>query len=214
MGLNRKQIAGLLKRLGKMYPDARCSLDFASPWQLLVATILSAQCTDARVNQVTPGLFRLFPTPQATLQADIAQLEDIVRPTGFFRNKAKSILQAARVLCENYNCNVPDSLDELIKLPGVGRKTANVVLGDAFGIPGITVDTHLGRVSRRLGLTDKQDPDKVEQDLMAIVPQKDWTIFSHQVILHGRAVCQARKPKCGQCGLAPECEYFKHNPVV
>lgn len=213
MVLTSKQVKELLGQLKKMYPDARCSLDFSSPWQLLVATILSAQCTDQRVNQVTPGLFQRFATPQATLEADIGQLEEIIRPTGFFHNKAKSILGAARKLCADYNCQVPDSLDELVQLPGVGRKTANVVLGDAFAIPGITVDTHLGRVSRRLGLSVNHDPNKVERDLMAIVPQKDWTIFSHQMISHGRTLCQARKPKCGQCGLAAWCGYFNDNPI-
>ena len=190
-----------------MYPDAACSLDFVSPWQLLVATILSAQCTDQRVNQVTPGLFARYKDPAATMKASETELEAIIRPTGFFRNKARSIKGAALMLMEKYDGQVPSSLDELLKLPGVGRKTANVVLGDAFGIPGITVDTHLGRVCRRLGLTDQNAPDKVEQDIMKIVPQKDWTIFSHQVISHGRALCLARKPRCGQCGLAACCDY-------
>ena len=190
-----------------MYPDAACSLDFVSPWQLLVATILSAQCTDQRVNQVTPGLFARYKDPTVTMKASETELEAIIRPTGFFRNKARSIKGAALMLMEKYDGQVPSSLDELLKLPGVGRKTANVVLGDAFGIPGITVDTHLGRVCRRLGLTDQNDPDKVEQDIMKIVPKKDWTIFSHQVISHGRALCPARKPRCGQCGLAACCDY-------
>lgn len=211
--LTKKEINGLLKQLVKMYPDASCSLDFGSPWELLVATILSAQCTDERVNRVTPALFARFPDPAATLKASLPELEELVKPTGFFRNKAKSIAGAAKALCDKHNCRVPGNLDELVKLPGVGRKTANVVLGDAFGIPGITVDTHVGRVSRRLGLTVHDDPLKVEQDLMAIVPHKDWTLFSHQIILHGRQVCQSRKPKCNICQIAAYCEYIKNNPL-
>ncbi len=211
--MNSKDVAKLLKRLGQLYPDARCSLEFATPWQLLAATILSAQCTDERVNQVGKALFAKLPTPAATAQAGLAELEELIRPTGFFRNKAKAIQGAALVIVEKYKGQVPATLAELIKLPGVGRKTANVVLGNAFGIPGITVDTHVGRLSRRLGLSGEEDPEKLERDLMAIVPEKDWTIFSHRLIAHGRAVCQARKPKCGQCALAPYCEYVKTNPL-
>jgi endonuclease-3 len=203
----KNTINKILRQLAAMYPDAGCGLDFASPWQLLVATILSAQCTDQRVNQVTPSLFARYKDPDATLKASEAELEEIIRPTGFFRNKAKSIKGSARMLAEKHNGQTPSSLDELVQLPGVGRKTANVVLGDAFGIPGITVDTHLGRVCRRLGLTAENDPDKAERDLMKIIPRKDWTIFSHQAISHGRAICQARKARCPRCGLAAWCDF-------
>ena len=199
----------LLKKLKALYPDAGCALSFKNPWQLLVATILSAQCTDERVNQVTPGLFARFADAPASAKADLAELEELIRPAGFFRNKAKAIQGAARELCARHQGQVPARLEELVKLPGVGRKTANVVLGNAFAIPGITVDTHVGRLSRRLGLSAETDPDKVEQDLMAIVPRQDWTAFSHQLITHGRQVCQARRPKCEICGLAEFCRYFR-----
>ena len=211
--MTSKEVKALLKQLDKLYPDANCSLDFANPWQLLAATILSAQTTDERVNQVTPALFARFKDAKSTCRATVPELEELIRPTGFFRNKAKSLLGAAQMLCENYNCQVPGSLDELVKLPGVGRKTANVVLGDAFGIPGITVDTHVGRISRRLGLSEETDPEKVERNLMATIPQKDWTKFSHQVIYHGRQVCQSRKPRCAVCGISAYCAYLKDNPI-
>lgn len=193
--------------LDKLYPDAHCSLNFGSPLELLVATILSAQCTDQRVNQVTPGLFARFPDAPAMAAAEPEELMELIRSTGFYRNKAKSILGAARALVERHGGRVPGSLEELVKLPGVGRKTANVVLGDAFGIPGITVDTHVGRVARRLGFTSQDDPVKVEFELMACVPLARWTLFSHQVILHGRALCQAKKPRCPQCPLLPHCPH-------
>jgi len=199
------RVKAVLRALDRLYPDAGCTLDFQDPLQLLVATILSAQCTDERVNQVTPELFARYPTAEDYARADPDQLMALIRSTGFFRNKAKSIQGMARALVERHGGEVPRSLEELVKLPGVGRKTANVVLGTAFGVAGITVDTHVGRVCRRLGFTDQKDPVKVEYQLMEIIPQKRWTKFSHQVILHGRQVCAARKPRCPDCGLLKWC---------
>lgn len=195
----------LLAELAKAYPDPKCGLDFKSPFQLAIATILSAQCTDRRVNQVTPALFAKFPTPQAFAAATQSAIEDAIKTTGFFRNKAKSIKGFCEAILRDHGGRVPDTLEELVKLPGVGRKTANVVLGDGFGIPGITVDTHVGRLSRRLGLTTHADPVKVEFDLMKLIPQPEWTTASHRIILHGRAVCHARKPNCEGCTLARLC---------
>ncbi len=199
------RVEAVLRELDRLYPKAACTLDHGDPLQLLVATILSAQCTDERVNRVTPALFERYPTAQDYAQADPQELEQLIRSTGFFRNKAKSIRGMAQALVERHGGQVPDSLEELVKLPGVGRKTANVVLGDAFGIPGITVDTHVGRVCLRLGFTDTKDAVKAERQLMEIIPRKRWTRFSHQVILHGRQVCRARKPDCAACGLAAHC---------
>lgn len=201
-----KQHAGRIVRgLARLYPDAHCSLDFQDPLQLLIATILSAQCTDARVNMVTPALFARYPDAAALAKAQPAELEKLIQSTGFFRNKARSILACARRIVEEHSGKVPATMEELVALPGIGRKTANVVLGSAYGIPGITVDTHVGRLSRRMGLTEETDPEKVERDLMALVPRKQWTIFSHRMILHGRQVCQARKPNCAVCGLRKIC---------
>jgi endonuclease-3 len=194
-----------LRVLKRLYPGARCSLDYETPFHLLVATILSAQCTDERVNLVTPELFRQFPTPRDFADAPAGELEIAIRSTGFFRAKARSLRECARDLVQKHGSEVPRSLDELTELRGVGRKTANVVLGNAFGIPGVVVDTHVGRLSRRLGLTRQTDPVKVERDLMERIPKRDWTLFSHLLIHHGRAVCQARKPRCGECRLATLC---------
>ncbi|MBI5136360.1 MAG: endonuclease III [Nitrospirae bacterium] len=199
------RVARVLDTLARTYPDAACALDFRDPYELLVATILSAQCTDRRVNQVTPALFAAYPDPAALAAADAGDVIEIIRSTGFFRNKAKNIIGACQAIVARHGGRVPGTLEELVQLPGVGRKTANVVLGDAFGVPGITVDTHLGRVCRRLALTENEDPVKVETDLMRIVPRDQWTVFSHQVIHHGRALCAARKPLCSQCPLAPDC---------
>jgi len=199
------RIREVLRVLKSTYPDAQCALDFANPYQLLVATILSAQCTDKRVNLVTPALFARYPDPVAMAEADDAELIELIRSTGFFRNKAKSLVAACRDIVALHKGEVPGTLDALVGLHGVGRKTANVVLGNAFGVPGITVDTHLGRVARRLGLTRQDDPVKVEVDLMEVVPERDWTDFSHRMIHHGRALCAARKPKCEACPLAPLC---------
>lgn len=202
-----KRVKAILEELDRLYPKAGCTLDHQDPWQLLVATILSAQCTDERVNMVTPELFQRFPQVGDMAQADQGEIEDLIRSTGFFRNKAKSILGAAQTITDQHGGQVPDTLEELVKLPGVGRKTANVVLGDAFGMPGITVDTHVGRIARRLEFTAHKDAVKAEFDLMALIPPERWTLFSHQVILHGRRVCQARKPRCGQCVLLPHCPW-------
>lgn len=200
-----KRVPLLLAALDRLYPDPKCELNFSSPFQLLVATILSAQCTDVMVNKVTPTLFNRFPTPHDFATAAIEDIEMVIKPTGFFRAKAKSIQNCSKALIEKHGGEVPNTLDELVLLAGVGRKTANVVLGDAFGIPGITVDTHCGRLSRRLGLTELEDPVKVEFALQKLIPQKAWTRFSHQLILHGRRVCSSRKPRCSECTIAPLC---------
>ena len=201
----RQRVPLVIGRLADAYPDPTCGLDFTGPFDLAVATILSAQCTDRRVNTVTPGLFARWPTPQALAAADPAELEGVVKPTGFFRMKARALRLFAQALLDRHGGEVPATLDELVQLPGVGRKTANVVLGDAFGVPGITVDTHVGRLSRRLGWTAHTDPVKAEFALMKLWPRDGWTDTSHRVILHGRAVCHARTPRCGACPLADLC---------
>uniref|UniRef100_A0A7V5CTA6 Endonuclease III n=1 Tax=Acidobacterium capsulatum TaxID=33075 RepID=A0A7V5CTA6_9BACT len=201
-----ERVAEILRRLQAAYPNAECALLHRSPWELLVATILSAQCTDARVNMVTPKLFRDFPTPQAMAQATPEAIEEYVKSTGFYRNKAKSIHGAARRLVEVYGGKLPETMDELLTLPGAARKTANVVLGVAFGkAEGVVVDTHVLRLSNRLGLVDSDDPKKVEQELMQILPRERWIQFSHEMIFHGRQVCDARKPKCDVCTLETLC---------
>jgi endonuclease III len=209
--MSRKVVAAraaqILDRLEELYPDVACPLHHDNPLQLLVATILSAQCTDARVNLVTPELFRKYPDARAFAEAKPKQLEAAIRTTGFFRNKAKSIRECCRAILKRFGGKVPQSLEELVSLPGVGRKTANVVLGSAFGIPGITVDTHVGRLSRRLGLTKQEDPVKVEFDLMKLIPNEKWSSFSLQLIWHGRRVCLARSPRCGDCALRSLCPY-------
>jgi len=189
------------------FPNVKTQLKCRNPFELLVATILSAQCTDKQVNSVTKELFKNLKTPYAFANASNKTIEELIRPTGFFRNKAKNIKNSSRILIEKYKGNVPDSLDELIKLPGVGRKTANVVLGSAFGIPGIAVDTHVARISKRLGLTKNIDPVKIEFDLMKIIPKKDWSGFSLQLVYFGRAVCKARNPGCDVCPLTELCDY-------
>jgi endonuclease III len=191
--------------LAQLYPDAYCALKHEDPLQLLVATILSAQCTDVRVNMVTPALFARYPNAEAFANANIKQLEKMIQSTGFFRNKAKNIKECCKIIVSEYDGQVPGTLDELVQLPGIGRKTANVVLGDAFGVPGITVDTHVLRLSRRLGLTKHTNPEKVERDLMKLIPQAEWTIFSHRLIFHGRQVCFARKPNCEACKMNSFC---------
>jgi endonuclease-3 len=191
--------------LAKLYPDAHCALHHDNPLQLLIATILSAQCTDVRVNIVTPALFARYPDARAFAEADVGELEKAIQSTGFFRNKARNIKACCEILVRDHAGQVPAAMEQLVTLPGVGRKTANVILGNAFGVPGITVDTHVGRLSRRLGLTRAEDPVKVEQDLMALVPKKDWTMFSHRLIFHGRQVCFARNPNCPGCALAKYC---------
>jgi endonuclease-3 len=195
----------IVRQLAKMYPDARCALHFESPLELLIATILSAQCTDKRVNMVTPALFRRYPTAKAYASANARELEKMIASTGFFRNKTKSIMAACQNIVDEHGGEVPGTMEELVKLPGVGRKTANVLLGNAFGVPGLTVDTHMIRLNRRLGLTRHTDAVKIEHDLMKLIAQKEWTMYSHQIIHHGRLICQARKPACESCRLARLC---------
>jgi endonuclease-3 len=196
----------ILERLDEMYPDATCALHYRNPWELLVATILSAQCTDKRVNAVTPGLFAKYPTPRDFAAARQEVLANDIRSTGFFNNKAKSVIGAAKMIVSEFGGKVPKTIEELTRVPGAARKTANVVLGTAYGIAsGVVVDTHVQRVSRRLDLTKQTDPVKIEQDLMKIIPKERWILFSHQIIHHGRALCVARKPKCAECKLNPVC---------
>ena len=191
--------------LNKEYPDARCELDFNSPLELLVATVLSAQCTDVRVNAVTPVLFKRFPTLETLAAAKLSEVEEIIYSTGFFRSKAKNIKELANKILNDFGGEVPNDLAQLVTLPGVGRKTANVVLGNAFGIPGLTVDTHFGRLSRRFGWSTATDPVKVENDVAKLIPEKEWTLLSHKLIWHGRRICHSRKPECGICPLAKLC---------
>ncbi len=202
----KRRAKRIVRALARAYPDATCALRYDSPLQLLVATILSAQCTDQRVNEVTKLLFAKHPTAEDLAKLRIGTLEKLIQSTGFFRNKAKNIKACCRELVERFDGEVPQELEELIQLPGVGRKTANVVLGTAYGIPsGVVVDTHVGRITRRLGLTDEKDPVKIERDLMAIISQSQWIDFSHRLIHHGRQVCKARKPCCDDCQLESEC---------
>lgn len=204
--MDRAPVEETITRLKSSYPEARTALEWSNPLELLVATILSAQTTDVRVNLVTPNLFAKYPTAADYADADVSELEEDIRPTGFFRNKAKSLQGMARALVEDHGGEVPRTMEELVALPGVGRKTANVVLGNAFSIDeGVVVDTHVRRLSNRLGFTTKQDPEKIERDLMETVPKNDWTVFSHLLILHGRAVCKARKPDCEDCTLNDLC---------
>ena len=202
----KKRIGEILKRLKKEYPDAKCSLNYTNAFELLIATILSAQCTDERVNKVTATLFQKYKQPADYLAVPEEQLQDEIRTTGFFRNKTRSIRGTSQKLIDTYNSKVPSTMDELLTLPGVARKTANVVLGNAFGISdGVVVDTHVRRVSQRLRLTKHTDPDKIEQDLMKLVPRKDWTKFSHMLIYHGRYICKAIRPECENCLLNDLC---------
>lgn len=203
----------MLRELAVLHPEARCELDFTSPLELAVATVLSAQCTDKRVNEVTPRLFARYRTAADYAAADRTELEELIRTTGFFRNKAGSLIGLGAALVERYDGQVPPRLEDLVTLPGIGRKTANVVLGDAFGVPGITVDTHVGRLARRFGWTTEQDPVRVEHAIGALVPRRDWTVLSHRVIFHGRRVCHARTPACGACGLARLCPSYGLGPT-
>jgi endonuclease-3 len=195
----------IYRELGEVYPYARCELDFETPFQLLTAVILSAQSTDVGVNKVTPALFARYSGPADMAAADPEELEALIKPTGFFHNKAKSLLGMSKAVVTDHDGEVPGRLTELVKLPGVGRKTANVVLGDAFGVPGITVDTHFGRLVRRFGWTELEDPVKVEHAIGALFPRKDWTLLSHRLIYHGRRVCHAKRPACGACPIAKLC---------
>jgi endonuclease-3 len=194
--------------LSKTYPNVRCELNYKTPYQLLVATVLSAQCTDKRVNQTTPALFKKYPNPKKMAVADTRDIQRLVKSTGFYRAKAKNIKSLSSKIITEFDGKVPSNLDELITLPGVGRKTANVVLGHAFGIPGITVDTHFGRLSRRFGWSKSLDPVKVEFEVGALIPKKEWTNLSQRLIWHGRRVCHSRKPACGSCPLARYCPSF------
>jgi endonuclease-3 len=196
------------RTLAARYPDARCELDFRSPLELLVATVLSAQTTDVRVNQVTPALFARYPDAWAYAGADRAELEELIRSTGFFRAKSEALMRLGAALVERFDGEVPARLEDLVTLPGVGRKTANVVLGNAFGVPGITVDTHVGRLARRLGWTAEEDPVKVEHAVGELIPPAEWTMLSHRLIFHGRRTCFARKPACGACPVARDCPSF------
>jgi endonuclease-3 len=201
------------RELAGLYPDAHCELDFTSPLELAVATILSAQCTDKRVNEVTPALFRRYRTAADYAGADRAELEELIRPTGFFRNKTASLIGLGAALVERYDGQVPRRLVDLVTLPGIGRKTANVILGNAFGVPGITVDTHFGRLARRFGWTDEGDPVKVENIVGELIPKAEWTMLSHRLIFHGRRVCHSRTPACGACGIARLCPSYGLGPT-
>ncbi|AUS78600.1 endonuclease III [Actinoalloteichus sp. AHMU CJ021] len=201
------------RTLRTAYPDAHCELDFTTPLELAVATILSAQCTDRRVNEVTPALFRRYRSAADYAAADRTELEELIRPTGFFRNKASALMGLGASVVERHGGEVPRTLPDLVALPGIGRKTANVILGDAFGIPGITVDTHFGRLTRRWGWTNQNDPVKVEHEVGELIPRRDWTMLSHRVIFHGRRVCHSRTPACGACLLARDCPSFGAGPT-
>lgn len=201
------------KALALIHPDAHCELDFTSPLELAVATILSAQCTDKMVNTVTPVLFAKYPTAADYAAADRAELEGLIHKTGFFRAKTNSLIGLGQALCERFNGDIPSNLEDLVTLPGIGRKTANVILGNAFGVPGITVDTHFGRLVRRWAWTTELDPVKVEHEIAALIHKRDWTMLSHRVIFHGRRVCHARKPACGACPLASLCPSYGEGPV-
>ncbi|HEX8872647.1 MAG TPA: endonuclease III [Candidatus Acidoferrum sp.] len=212
-GTDPKRVAAILEKLDEAYPAATCELKHDNAFHLLIATILSAQCTDVRVNQVTETLFKKYVTPKDFAYASPAELEKEIRPTGFFRNKTKSIMGASKGIIEKFGGQVPRTMEEILTLPGVARKTANVVLGTAYGIAsGVVVDTHVQRLSNRLDLTHNEDPKKIEQDLMAILPQDRWILFSHQLIWHGRRVCAARKPKCAECNLESLC-YSKDKTI-
>ena len=212
-GTDPKRVAAILAKLDEAYPNATCELNHNNAFQLLMATILSAQCTDVRVNQVTETLFRKYPDAKAFAYATPTELQQEIRPTGFFRNKTKSVMGASQGILENFGGEVPRTMEEILTLPGVARKTANVVLGTAYGIPsGIVVDTHVQRIANRLDLTRNEDPKKIEQDLMQVIPKDKWILFSHQIIWHGRRICQARKPKCMDCNLESLC-YAKDKTV-
>ncbi len=201
------------RELARTHPDARCELDFRTPLQLTVATILSAQTTDVRVNQVTPELFARYPTAADLAAADREDLEKLLRPTGFFRAKAETLVRLGRELVERFDGEVPGRMDDLVSLPGVGRKTANVILGNAFGVPGIVVDTHVKRLVRRFGWTRETDPEKIERAVAALFPPREWTMLSHRVIFHGRRVCHSRRPACGACTLARWCPSYGTGPT-
>lgn len=201
------------RELAAQYPDAHCELDFTSPFELLVATVLSAQTTDTRVNSVTPALFAAYPDAPALAGADPAHVEELIQPTGFFRAKTKSIIGLSQALTDRFDGAVPATMDELVTLPGVGRKTANVVLGNAFDVPGLTVDTHFSRLTRRWRWTESTDANQIESDVAALIPKRDWTVLSHRIIWHGRRICHARRPACGACPLARLCPAYGEGPT-
>jgi len=212
-GTDPQRVAAILAKLDQAYPNATCELNHKNAFELLIATILSAQCTDVRVNQVTETLFQKYPDAKAFAFATPSELEQEIRPTGFFRNKTKSVMGASKAMLEKFGGEVPRTMDEILTLPGVARKTGNVVLGTAYGIPsGIVVDTHVQRISNRLDLTRNEDPKKIEQDLMQVIPKDKWILFSHQIIWHGRRICQARKPKCVECNMESLC-YAKDKAI-
>ena len=207
MMVTHEQGVQVMQILHRMYPDATCTLEHLDPWQLMVGAILAAQCTDARVNLITPALFDRFPDAAAMAKASQAEVEDLVRSCGLFRNKARAIIGASQVIIERHGGVMPDRLDALLALPGIGRKIANLILGDAFGIPAVVVDTHCARISRRIGLTDRDDPPGIEKDLMNVLPRTDWSDYGHLVVTHGRTLCMARQPQCDSCSLALLCRY-------
>ena len=211
MNNKEKITSSLVEFLDEHYYEAKCSLNYKTPFQLLIATILSAQCTDERVNKVTNELFHKFSRPENFLNVSIDELMNLIRPTGFYRNKANNIKKLVSILVEKYRGEVPCDIDELVKLPGVGRKTANVVLGNCFGIKGVVVDTHVQRIVKRLNLVDSEVPEKIEYEIMNLLPQVDWTKWSHQMIAFGRDLCKAKKPECFRCKLRQHCKYFKNS---
>lgn len=204
----KKKVKRISKKLFEAYPEAACSLDYQEPLQLLIATILAAQCTDRRVNIVTKDLFQKYESVEDFANANIEELEQAIKSTGFYRNKAKNIIACCNKLIKEHDGRVPDSMEALTALPGVGRKTANVILSNIYGIPGVIVDTHCIRLSNRIGLTEQEDPVKIEQELMEIIPRKDWSKFSNSLVYHGRAICDARKPLCDLCPISEDCKYF------
>lgn len=208
--MNKNNILEIIKNLKEFYPDAKCSLDFTTPFEMLFAVILSAQCTDERVNKVTPNIFNKYHTPNDFALMDIKKLEELIKPCGFYKNKAKNIKETSIILVNKYNGNVPNTMEELMSLPGVGRKTANVVMLEAFNNPqGIAVDTHCKRLSNRIGLSNKSDPIKIEQDLLEIIPKKYYKDMNHILIYHGRNICTARNPKCSLCPIKDYCNFYK-----
>jgi len=207
--MNKENIAKIIEILENDYQEVKCTLNYNSPLELLVATMLSAQCTDARVNIVTPKLFNKYRSPKDFMEADIFELENFIRSTGFFRNKSNNIKKCCSTIVKDFEGKIPSDMNELVKLPGVGRKTANVFLGEIYTKPGIVVDTHAKRLANRIGLTKESNPEKIEQELMKKIPKEKWTTFSHRLVYHGRAVCNARSPKCEICNIKEYCEYYK-----
>lgn len=208
--MKKENVIEMLEILKKTYPDAKCSLDFSTPFEMLIAVILSAQCTDERVNKTTPSIFKKYNTPQDFANIDIKELEDLIHPCGFYKNKAKSIKETSKILIEKFNSQVPQTMEELMSLPGVGRKTANVVMLEAFNNPqGIAVDTHCKRLANRIGLSNKKDPEKIEKDLLKLFPKEYYKDANHILILHGRNLCTARNPKCSECPINNFCKFYK-----